>query len=197
MTAEGDLIAAAKNGDRDSFAQLWRNHRVMVGSAIASFIPNRAIVEDLTSDTFLKAWTRLDQFVDNGRPFAAWLFTIARNTARDHLKRSSTRLTTCVGDLADLDALGFLPPSPSPESITVRRDAMTELERHMSRLNIPQQRSLRLRYGMDVSSKDVGVVLGISEAASKAIQRRGRVALHDRITAAGHASSDDFLGRVA
>ena len=48
---------------------------------------DEAIAEDLTAVTFEKAWRRRDSYQPNQAAFNTWLFTIARNSATDYLRR--------------------------------------------------------------------------------------------------------------
>ena len=49
-------------------------------------INDRAIAEDLTQETFIKAWKSLSRF-DATKTFKPWLFSIARNTAIDYVRK--------------------------------------------------------------------------------------------------------------
>ena len=58
----------------------------LVHGYLLSRCGDRATAEDLTSETFVRALRRIDSLSAQGRDVGAWLVTIARNLALDHLK---------------------------------------------------------------------------------------------------------------
>jgi RNA polymerase sigma-70 factor (ECF subfamily) len=79
-----ELVEAAQKGDRQAFSQLHREFGAMVhGLLLARVDPVTA--DDLTQDVFLLAWQRIDR-LHQPRAWPAWLSTIARNRALDHLR---------------------------------------------------------------------------------------------------------------
>ena len=77
-------VEAAKQGDRAAFSKLHREFGAMVhGLLLARVDP--ATADDLTQDVFLLAWQRIDR-LHEPRAWPAWLATIARNRALDHVR---------------------------------------------------------------------------------------------------------------
>jgi len=98
-------VEAAQRGDGQAFARLHREFGAMVhGLLLVRLDP--ATADDLTQDVFLQAWRRIDRLHE---PLAwpAWLATIARNRALDHLRASKPVAT--------------LPPGLATTSLTRRR----------------------------------------------------------------------------
>jgi len=83
---ESELIAAARMGDQDAFAEL---HRLYVGYVrrVARSIVHSDDVEDLCQDTFLLAFTRLHSFEGNSQ-FRTWLTRICVNQCLVSLRKS-------------------------------------------------------------------------------------------------------------
>ena len=65
------------------FERIYRYIALRVGSPFEA--------EDLTSETFLRAWEHLPSYRPRGVPISAWLFRIAVNLCRDHLRRVKVR----------------------------------------------------------------------------------------------------------
>lgn len=86
------LVDAAQTGDRDAFGQLYERYVGVVFRYIRGRVPDRHLVEDFTSETFLRALRRIESVQYQGRDVGAWLVTIARNIVTDHFKSSRTRL---------------------------------------------------------------------------------------------------------
>ena len=83
---ERALVARAKEGDRDAFGALYREHVAAV-SRLVRFRLGRED-EDAVSEVFLRAWRGLGAYRDTGVPFAGWLYGIARHVAIDALRAS-------------------------------------------------------------------------------------------------------------
>jgi RNA polymerase sigma-70 factor (ECF subfamily) len=106
---EASLAAAAKEGDRAAFGQLYDRFSPMVHGILLARVP-RAEVDDLVHDVFLQAMRRLGSLRDL-QAFGSWLAAIARNRARDHWRRADE-----VVPLPE-DVPG--PPHPEGEAMNV------------------------------------------------------------------------------
>ena len=83
---ERALVARAKDGDRDAFGALYREHVGAVARLVRFRLGRED--EDAVSEVFLRAWRGLATYRDTGVPFAAWLYGIARHVAVDALRAS-------------------------------------------------------------------------------------------------------------
>jgi RNA polymerase sigma-70 factor (ECF subfamily) len=79
------LILAAAKGDQRAFAELHARHARMVHAVLLARLPPPD-AEDQVQEVFLVAWRKLGQ-LDDPAGFGAWLVSIARNRAVDHLRR--------------------------------------------------------------------------------------------------------------
>jgi RNA polymerase sigma-70 factor (ECF subfamily) len=124
-TAGGDAdVGAAVRGDREAFARLYRRFARPVFVDLAARLGRREDAEDALQATFVSAWTNLPRLAKPGR-FVPWLFRIARNKARDQLRRRREGLA-CVlaADVAapparerpELDALRALMDGLQPKT---------------------------------------------------------------------------------
>ncbi len=82
---EGALIRAAAGGDTGAFGELVHTHHRRVFNFLRHMTRHHQDAEDLTQQTFIKAFHHLASF-DLRRPLLNWLFTIARNTALNHFR---------------------------------------------------------------------------------------------------------------
>lgn len=89
------LLALCRSGNEPAFAQLMERYRLELFHFLFRFAGNRAAAEDLFQETFLQVYLSADTF-DPERRFKPWLFTIAANKARDHLRRNSRRQTAAL-----------------------------------------------------------------------------------------------------
>ena len=112
---EASLLKKAKNGDKDAFNLLVIKYQPRIMSVLYGFLKNHSDAEDLSQQTFIKAWTNLEKFRGDSS-FYTWIYRIAINLAKNFVKKPSTQFEkTSVSidehqyDLPeDLDPLSFI-----------------------------------------------------------------------------------------
>jgi len=87
ISDDANYVAAACDGDRAAFGQLYQRYARMVHGVLLARVPV-ADDDDLVQDVFVKALRRLSMLRDNSS-FGAWLAAIARNVANDYHRRSA------------------------------------------------------------------------------------------------------------
>jgi RNA polymerase sigma-70 factor, ECF subfamily len=85
---EGELVAAAKEGEGEAFLRLVEVHQGQVRAFLRGLTGDRELAEDAAQETFLQAWQGLGGLRQEDR-FSSWLYTIARRTALKHLRQRS------------------------------------------------------------------------------------------------------------
>lgn len=105
-----ELVRAAQRGEQDAFGTLVKNHQSRVYRLIWRQVRHDAIAEDLTQNTFLRAFRSIDS-LRQPEQFGAWLVRIALNVTHSWLTSPSYR----EFQHEDLNHLP-LPASNSPES---------------------------------------------------------------------------------
>ena len=108
------LVTAAQEGDGEAFGQLYDRYVDTVFRFIYFRVNDRALAEDFTSETFLRALRRIGSVNYQGRDIGAWFVTIARNIILDHMKSARNRL-----EITTDDTLGAQDRAPSPEAAVV------------------------------------------------------------------------------
>ena len=134
---------------------------------------NGADGEDLAQETLLKAWqaaSRFDPARGDGR---IWLYAIARNVARDMLRRRRIRW------LVGLDALADEPEDsqPGPESVVTDRQALASVRRRMQDLPDTQRMALTLSALGGLENREIADILGRSTGAVEQLLFRARARL--------------------
>jgi RNA polymerase sigma-70 factor (ECF subfamily) len=169
-----ELVSRAQAGEADAFGLLYDRYLELVYRYIYYRVGSVALAEDLASETFLRALRRIDSFSWQGRDFAAWLVTIARNLITDHFKSSRYRLEITTADILDA-----APPATadSPENQVL--DALTNetLLEAVRQLNPEQQECIVLRFLQGLSVSETALVMGKNDGAIKALQYRAVRAL--------------------
>lgn len=112
---EASLLKKAKNGDKDAFNLMVIKYQPRIMSVLYGFLKTHSDAEDLTQQTFIKAWTNLEKFRGDSS-FYTWIYRIAINLAKNFVKKPSTQIEkTSISidehqyDLPeDLDPLSFI-----------------------------------------------------------------------------------------
>ncbi len=142
----------------DTFERLFEEHAERLFSFLAYRTGNRALAEDLLSETFERVLRSRQRFDPRRGSERRWLYTIALNLLRDQARRRTNedRALAHVSAGAPLDAsdLGL--------DAVEHRD---ELQRALARLNEDEREALALRFGADLKLRDVARVLGEGESA--------------------------------
>ncbi len=168
-----DLVAAAQRGSRDAFGQLYARYLPVVAGFLRRRLRDRGLVEDLTSETFARAWRAIRSVRDQGRDVGAWFLTIARNLVRDHVRSHRVQREALTADVEALvDVAVALTSTPSVERVVLARLAAAELGRRVAALPAGQREVIWLRFEHGLSARQVAARLGRSEGAVKALQHR-------------------------
>ncbi len=131
-------------------------------------VEDDAVAEDLTAMTFEKAWQHRARFDRDKAAFNTWLFTIARNVAIDYFRaESNTRRTTVSLDDETLNV-----HAPSSESEAARREQFHRLHSLLGELPEREREIVALKYGADMSNRDIAAVLKLSESNVGTIAHR-------------------------
>jgi len=84
---EKKLIKEAKKGSENAFGVLYTTFLSRIYRYILSYVYDSHIAEDLTQETFLKAWKYLPKYSTKKGTFQAFLYRIARNISIDHQRK--------------------------------------------------------------------------------------------------------------
>ena len=102
--------------DVRTFTAEIERHKALIFQICNSFVHNYFDAEDLTQETFLTAFHKLDTF--DGQNFRAWLVTIASNKCRNFLTDPRRRM-----QLVSDETLGEVAsPEPTPEDMVIHTD---------------------------------------------------------------------------
>jgi RNA polymerase sigma-70 factor (ECF subfamily) len=157
-----ELLERARAGDVRAFEALYRIHHRRVYALCRRLVADGGLAEELTQDTFVKAWRALGEFRGDAR-LATWLRRIAVNTVVSYQRRHGPWLD-------------WLRRRTDPPEAGDARDgaAARDLERAIARLP-PRARQVFVL--MDVeghSHEEAAALLGMAIGTSKAQLHRAR-----------------------
>jgi len=133
---ERALVGACLAGDQGACAALVAAYARMVGTVIWRATGQRAVIEDLTQETFLRTFRALEYFDSRAR-LSTWIYTIAHNVAVDHLRRTAgmvDSLTWRENESDGRDPRELVSDTPSPEALLSRAEAEAFVNAGLARL---------------------------------------------------------------
>jgi len=168
---EKSLVIAAKQNPKE-FSGLYLKYVKRVFQYSYSRIGNLQEAEDITAQTFLAAFTTLDRFRNNA-PFAAWLFSIARNKVMDHFRHQKV-LIPVVEENQESEDQDLL-------ENTIHSEQVNNLSNLIQKLNDDDRELLRLRFMADMSFPEIAHLLQRNEGTVKKAIYRLLDRLHNQV----------------
>lgn len=157
------MVEAVLAGDANAFRGLVENYQTRIYNIIYGMVHNRDDALELTQDTFVKAYKKLDSF-RLGTKFYTWLCRIGVNTAIDFLRKQKNRQTMSfdegIGVQADGD-LHSLHSEGNPEAMVVQDEQRKVILQAVDQLPEDQKQVLILKEIDGLSYKEISSVLGI------------------------------------
>lgn len=165
LTDDRHLVDRARSGDAEAFGVLFEQYHAPILNYLHRMVSDRAVAEDLTQDTFIKAWKSLPK-TDADLAFKAWLYRIATNTAISHLRRGKiVRWLPFIGEHES--------KADRVDSAVARKtdiaEALEKLPKHYAAV-------LLLRHYQGLSLIETAQALDITENAAKLRLFRARKA---------------------
>jgi RNA polymerase sigma-70 factor (ECF subfamily) len=139
---------------------------------IMSMVRDTAEAEDLTQDTFLRAYQRRDSLRDGGAQ-TAWLYRIATHVCLDRLRQYARRSPR--ESEADLDEIDVAEPDTPSLQQTLERDEMSEcVQGYLNRLSDSYRAVILLHDMHELTAAEIAQLLGESLATIKIRLHRAR-----------------------
>jgi RNA polymerase sigma-70 factor, ECF subfamily len=172
------LAVEAARRDPLRFEALYRKYVAQIYSYALYETRNHHAAEDLTEQVFLHALRGLASFrdpvdADELSTFRVWLFRIARNALSNN-RRTERRHPT-----ASLDLAVNVAASDDPATAVIEHDESSRAWQAIERLPEERRRALVLRFVEEMSSREIGAVLGRSEGSVRVLIHRALRAVAD------------------
>jgi len=166
------LVDRARAGDAGARRTLYLRFVDRVFRTLRGMLASDADAEDVTQDAMLTVLTSLHRYAPRaGTRFAAWVATIAVNTARRRFRRRRPELTA-TGELPDVPDEG-VDPADRLDAARRRRALLIALAELPER----ERTIVSLRYGAELDAPDIATALGLQPAAVRKILERTRARL--------------------
>ena len=176
---DSDLVARARRGNQEACREIVRRYERPVFNMIVRMLRDRALAEDLSQDTFLKAFSRLDRYDPTYR-LSNWLFKIAHNTVIDHVRKqkSAALPIDSLSHGEDLSALEAEDPARSdPIETLAQAELARAVDSAMASLRPEYRQVVVLRYQEELSHEEIARITGLPVGTVKSHLHRARAQL--------------------
>ena len=180
---DDDLVRRLRAGDESAFTELVNAYHPSMVRLAQTFVPSRAIAEEVAQETWLAVLKGIDSF-EGRSSLKTWIFHILANRARSTGVREQRTVPVDVGDEGSVDRRRFdeggawsAPPAHWSDDIVEKLSSgafLARVQDALSQLPDSQRAVVTLRDLDGLSSKEVCDVLEISEANQRVLLHRGR-----------------------
>jgi RNA polymerase sigma-70 factor (ECF subfamily) len=136
LISDNELVKDYLAGDEKSLELLFERYFKIIYNFIYRLSGERDISSDITQETFVKAWRQLKKF-DHNLNFKTWLFTIAKNTTFDWLKKKKPIVFSALVSFEDegnyLENL-VVDTEPWPDEIFAQKEIKIRLEKQLVKI---------------------------------------------------------------
>ena len=184
-----ELVLKAKSGDQQAMEQLYEMTYSRVYCTIRVMVKDEQETLDLLQDSYIKAFKHLNQF-EGTEKFLPWIQQIARNTAKDWLKKKHPAF---FADLRSEKKTEWESPAEEqimdvndgnwPEKVLDREETARLIREILDGLPEDQRVVIEMFYYEKLSVKQIALALGLSESAVKSRLFYGRRKIETKVLA--------------
>lgn len=170
-----EIIELALKGEEKAYAELLDRYQDSIYFLLLKKIGNENDAEDLTMETFGKAFNNLSQYTPV-YAFSTWLFRIAINNCIDFVRKRKIRpqsFDTGI-DFHDPDNSNFTSLSPNPEELVIKKEKAEELKSMIKTLKPRYARLIDYRYYQELSYEEIAETMQLPLGTVKAQLFRAR-----------------------
>ena len=169
-----ELIHRVLDGDDTAFSELVKKYQKPVHALVWRKVGDFHIAEEITQDTFLKAYQGLAT-LKKPQSFASWLYVIAANHCSTWLRKKRLRTQpleeTSSAQLEKATYSGYVIEENEQTAVETRREAVKKL---LAKLQESERTVITLYYFGEMSSVEIGAFLGVSENTIRSRLRRAQ-----------------------
>ena len=156
---EREALRALQNGDTEKFVILYDLYMEKIYRYLFFRLHHKELAEDLTSQTFLQAYSKIHQYYSTKGAFGAWLYRVARNLMIDEIRRKKPT--------DNIDQHFDLKDDTNIETETDRTLNSEAVQKLMETLPLDARELLTLRLWDELSYAEIAAVTGKNEGALK------------------------------
>ncbi len=168
------FVKKAVSGNKEAFGELYRIFLDRIYRFVYYLVRDEFSAEDITQNTFLKAWNNLPNFSQDRGTFQSYLYTIARNLVIDN-QRKKKELSLEAGYGADIET------DENPEEKIWKDDMMQKVRVALSDLNELDRQLVILRFFEEMHFDEIAEVVGKEAGTIRVKMHRIMESLKDKL----------------
>lgn len=143
----------------DSLADMYSTYFLRIYNYVYYRVGNSYDAEDITSQIFIKLFSKLEYYQENKAPLSAWIFSIARNTVTDYYRSRSRQTSIALDDISELANC-----CDGPDFLVVAAETHLALRTALQFLSERERKIIKLKFCCEYSNKSIAKSLGFSES---------------------------------
>jgi RNA polymerase sigma factor (sigma-70 family) len=159
--SDQDLMKLIQSGDFSPAGEIFDRYSTRIYNFAYRFVKTPEAAEDATQEVFVKMLRHAQQFHGDAK-LSTWLFSIAANHCRDHLRKADNKNKESDDTLIHLPA-----PGSSPEAELEKKENEIRVRRALDLLTPEQREAILLSRYQGLSYADIAQIAGCSEGAVK------------------------------
>jgi len=175
---------AVQKNDEKAFAKLMQRYKRPVYHMILKMVRNVDDAEDLTIESFAKAFRSLHRFKKDFT-FSTWLFRIATNNTIDHIRKKKLNTLSIDNRFTDDNGDGISieveDENLNPQEETIKGQKAELIQLFVDKLPPKYQKLVRLRYFQELSYEEIAVELEAPLGTVKAQLHRARELMFEMV----------------
>ena len=141
----------------DHFATLYDHHVARVYTYIRYRVDSIQTAEDLTSQTFEKAFAHLSNYKPEKAEFGAWLFGIAHNVVSRHYRKKQRWLSLDM-------VLHLSSDTPPPEEVAIQNEMNHQLLKAVQQLDERERNLIALKFAAGLNNRQIAAITSLSDS---------------------------------
>ena len=175
-----EIILSYKNGNEEAFKILINKYTSPLYNFTAR-LSNKNDAMDIVQETFIKIWKNIKYFDPSKASFKTWIFTIARNSTTDFLRKKRSLLFSDMEKDGDENVTSFAENIPSedllPDAALQKLQDSEFLDKVLGKLRLDYREVLVLHYQEEMTFEEIGDVLNKPLNTVKSQHRRALIEL--------------------
>lgn len=171
-------VVATRRGDPDAFAHIVKTYSGRVFAQLLRMVRNREEAEDLTQETFVRAYRQLGRY-DESHPFRNWLYTIAANVGLNAIRTQTRRNRLIQSEGVAAADRAEQSQSPKPLREAIQSEQHDRLGQAFESLTETSAVLVHLVYREEMTVREAADIVGMTEGAAKVALHRARKALRE------------------
>ena len=177
-----ELVQQIRNGRPELFHELLHRHESAIFRGAMAILGNAADAEDVTQETFLRAFRRIGQFRGEAK-FRTWLIQIAVNIARSKRRKMQREHWSPLETVSEItsNARAVSAAASNPEEQYSRKELGGLVKKILNGMHPAYRSVLFLREVEDLSTGTTALALGLTPESVRTRLRRARIHLRERL----------------